>query len=40
MPLQRRVPKRGSGHFRVDGLPRVRLHELMRIEGEEIDLAS
>ncbi|MBU55963.1 MAG: 50S ribosomal protein L15 [Acidiferrobacteraceae bacterium] len=40
MPLQRRVPKRGFRSLSRRRVAEVRLHELMRIEGEEIDLAS
>ena len=40
MPLQRRVPKRGFRALSRRRVAEVRLHELMRIEGEEIDLAS
>ena len=40
MPLQRRVPKRGFRSLSRRRVAEVRLHELMRIESEEIDLAS
>ena len=40
MPLQRRVPKRGFRSLSRRRVAEVRLHELMRIENEEIDLAS
>jgi len=40
MPLQRRVPKRGFRSLSRKRVAEVRLHELMRIESGEIDLAS
>jgi len=40
MPLQRRVPKRGFRSLSRRRVAEVRLHELMRIESGEIDLAS
>ena len=40
MPLQRRVPKRGFRSLSRRRVAEVRLHELMRIESEEIDIAS
>ncbi len=40
MPLQRRVPKRGFRSLSSRRVAEVRLYELMRIESEEIDLAS
>ena len=40
MPLQRRLPKRGFRSLSRRRVAEVRLHELMRIESGEIDLAS
>ena len=40
MPLQRRVPKRGFRSLSRRRVAEVRLHELMRIESGEIDLAA
>ncbi len=38
MPLQRRLPKRGFVSLTRDGNAQVRLEDLMRIQGDQVDL--
>jgi len=40
MPLQRRLPKRGFTSMTADDTAQVRLSDLQRIAGDEIDLLS
>jgi large subunit ribosomal protein L15 len=40
MPLQRRLPKRGFKSLTSNDTAEVRLSELVRIEGDEIDLLT
>jgi large subunit ribosomal protein L15 len=40
MPLQRRLPKRGFNSLTRDAIAEVRLSDLERIEGEQVDLAA
>jgi large subunit ribosomal protein L15 len=40
MPLQRRLPKIGFVSSRADSSAEVRVHELARFEGKDVDLAA
>jgi len=40
MPLQRRLPKRGFKSMTAEDTAQIRLSDLQRLEGEEIDLLT
>lgn len=40
MPLQRRLPKRGFRSRKASSSAEIRLHELLKVEGDVVDLAA